>query len=209
MGTATEPSHARPKRGRNAGIPNKREAILQAALGVFAARGVHGVAVPEIATAAGVATGTIYRYFPSKEALVNQLYRTEKAALHQHLYGGLALDRDDERAIFDEFWERMVSYVRENPDGYRFLELQDHRSYLDEDSLALERSLLRPIVGRVKELQKRGVYRKDVRDQVLLTLMWGAFVALFKAERNGLLVLKPKDMRAARDLCWEMYTGAR
>ena len=208
MSTTTETNRARSRRLRGA-VPDKRSAILDAALGVFALRGVHGVAVPEISRAARVATGSIYRYFPSKEALVNELYRREKVALHAHLYDGLELGGPDQRAIFDEFWLRMVSFVRDRPNAYRFLEMQDHRSYLDEESQALERRLLSPIVRRIRELQKRGVYRSDVRDRVLMAMTWGAFVNLIKAERDGLLSLKTSDVAAARELCWQMYTGGR
>ena len=49
--------------------PGKRQAILDAALPLFAAKGFDATAVPQIAAAAGVAVGTIYRYFPTKEAL--------------------------------------------------------------------------------------------------------------------------------------------
>src|SRR6185503_418939 len=57
---------------------DKREAIMTAALELFVERGFFGTAVPEIADKAGVGAGTIYRYFESKEALVNELYRQEK-----------------------------------------------------------------------------------------------------------------------------------
>src|SRR5688500_10180049 len=57
---------------------DKREAFMNAALELFVGRGFHGTAVPEIAEMAGVGAGTIYRYFESKEALVNALYRQEK-----------------------------------------------------------------------------------------------------------------------------------
>src|SRR6185503_5568621 len=50
-------------------LDDKRRRMLDAALTAFAERGYHGVAVPEVAAAAGVSTGTIYVYFESKEAL--------------------------------------------------------------------------------------------------------------------------------------------
>ena len=55
-------------------LPARQEAILQAALQLFAERGYHGTAVPEVASLAGVGTGTIYRYFESKHKLL--LYLT-------------------------------------------------------------------------------------------------------------------------------------
>ncbi len=46
-----------------------RQRILQAAMERFAARGYHATKMAEIADAAGLAKGTLYLYFPSKEAL--------------------------------------------------------------------------------------------------------------------------------------------
>ncbi|MEE3156942.1 MAG: TetR/AcrR family transcriptional regulator [Pseudomonadota bacterium] len=47
-------------------IRDKRQAILRAALKVFAEGGVNGVPMPVLAEQAQVGTGTIYRYFDSK-----------------------------------------------------------------------------------------------------------------------------------------------
>src|SRR6185369_16360221 len=59
---------------------DKRERILDAALSLFAERGFHGTPVPLVAERASVGAGTIYRYFASKEALVNALYQRWKMA---------------------------------------------------------------------------------------------------------------------------------
>ena len=59
---------------------DKRERILQAAVKVFARNGFHATRVSEVAKAAGVADGTIYLYFDSKESLLVSLFedRVEK-----------------------------------------------------------------------------------------------------------------------------------
>ncbi|MFD9946902.1 TetR/AcrR family transcriptional regulator [Nonomuraea sp. NPDC059023] len=53
----------------------RREQLLDAALRVFAAKGVDGASVKDLAEAAGVTPGLLYRYFESKEALVETLLR--------------------------------------------------------------------------------------------------------------------------------------
>ncbi len=53
--------------------PQRREDILQAARAIFAEHGFVGAHIADIATRAGVATGTVYLYFESKEALVAAL----------------------------------------------------------------------------------------------------------------------------------------
>ncbi|MDX1805095.1 MAG: TetR/AcrR family transcriptional regulator, partial [Alcanivorax sp.] len=54
---------------------SKREQIILAALRVFAEHGLHGSPVPPIAAQASVSVGTLYRYFESKDALVNAVFR--------------------------------------------------------------------------------------------------------------------------------------
>lgn len=66
-------------------VDDKRRRILDAALTTFAERGYHGTAVPEVAQAAKVSTGTLYHYFDSKEVLVNEVYRDAKTRLRAAL----------------------------------------------------------------------------------------------------------------------------
>lgn len=72
-----EPAEKPDKRRRSG---DKRERILKAAVKVFARNGFHATRVSEVAKAAGVADGTIYLYFASKEELLVRLFedRVEK-----------------------------------------------------------------------------------------------------------------------------------
>src|SRR3712207_3197971 len=73
--TAT-PRRARSEADRQA----KERAILDAALEVFAESGFAQARLDAVAARAGVAKGTIYLYFPSKQALFEALIRTGIAA---------------------------------------------------------------------------------------------------------------------------------
>lgn len=187
-------------------IKDKRTAILQAALKVFAEGGVNGVPMPVLAEQAGVGTGTIYRYFSSKEVLVNELFREEKLNLNKRLYADLDKSLSPKES-FALVWERMVAYTREAPESYRFMELQDHRPYLDAQSRTMEHEAIAPILAYYRRLQEQGVYREDIRAEVLMALIWGAFVNLIRAERDGLFSLDQADIDSARDACWSLCTG--
>ena len=63
----------------------KRGDILGAGLHLFDEQGFHGTSMSEIAEAAGVGAGTIYRYFDGKEDLVDQLYAEARAAAHESI----------------------------------------------------------------------------------------------------------------------------
>lgn len=54
---------------------NTRERLVRAALELFTSQGYHASTTPQVARRAGVAEGTIYRHFASKEQLLNDIYR--------------------------------------------------------------------------------------------------------------------------------------
>jgi len=67
--------------------------ILAMAREVFAARGFHATAVTEIAQRLGIAEGTVFKYFPTKRALLNQVI--------EHWYGELFGDYGRELSMID------------------------------------------------------------------------------------------------------------
>jgi AcrR family transcriptional regulator len=54
---------------------NKREAVLASAIRCFAAHGLAGAGIRDIARGAGLTEGTLYHYFPSKDALIDAAFR--------------------------------------------------------------------------------------------------------------------------------------
>src|SRR5437764_6638495 len=68
----------------------KRERILDAAIKVFAAEGFYNAKVSQIAQAAGVADGTIYLYFKSKDDLLIQLFEDRMERVNANLRAALA-----------------------------------------------------------------------------------------------------------------------
>src|SRR5262245_34504715 len=134
---------------------DKREAILEAALELFAERGFHGTAVPLVAEKANVGAGTIYRYFPSKEALVNALYQRHKGELGEAILSGFPASAPF-REQFHHFGERVCAFARKNPRALQFLELHHHSPYLDSTSRSIEAQLLtfaRGFVAKAVEQQ--------------------------------------------------------
>lgn len=69
------------------GAPKKSstEAIVAAAASIFAEKGVAGTSVEDIARAAGIAKGTFYLYFPTKDELVDALFSPQAEALEAAL----------------------------------------------------------------------------------------------------------------------------
>lgn len=203
---SVNPKRKTTKRGRGRPlVDDKRRIILDAALRAFAERGYHGTAVPEVAAAAGVGTGTLYRYFASKEVLVNELYRDAKHRLRSALLDGvpaLALAQPDAaERWFSELWRRLGTFARTEPDAFRFLEMQDHVAYLDAESRQVELAVLAPLWLAGKRLRDK---TSGASVDVLIALLWGAFVGLIKAQRLGYLELDDTRLQQAGAACWRM-----
>lgn len=189
---------------RERAAKEKERSILSAALALFAERGYQGTAVPEVAALAGVGTGTIYRYFENKEALVNAVFRRAKTRLKETLLPGLDFSAAP-RALFHQFWLNLVHFSQAYPVDFHFLELQDHSPYLDAESKALEQEVLVPIWGFCEFQRGAGVVR-DVPSEILIALVWGAFVGLVKAQSTGYLSASAGQFQQAEEACWHLLT---
>ncbi|NRQ31727.1 TetR/AcrR family transcriptional regulator [Nonomuraea sp. NN258] len=176
-----------------------RQALLDAALAVFTERTYGDTAVAAVAELAGVSVGTLYRHFPSKEALGNAVYRHWKSRLLDRLAESSAGD-EPARVTFGRLWAALREFAVEHPDAFAFLEFQQHEIYLDADSRMLSTRLETLGLELVTRGQRTGEIRKG-EPAVLLALLNGAFVGLFKAVSGGLR-LDAEQFEAAEEATW-------
>ena len=181
--------------------PDKREAILDAALALFAERGFHGTAVPLVAEKAGVGAGTIYRYFESKEALVNALYQQWKRVMMEAVLVDFPHDAPV-RGQFHAFWRRMFAFAREHPQAFAFLQLHHHAPYLDATSVALEEMSHGPARALFEQTRKQQI-TKDVPSDILIAIVFGAFIGVARASQEGRFPLDEATLDHAESCVWE------
>lgn len=194
----TAPQHREPSADAGA---EKRDAILAAALELFAERGFHGTAVPLVADKAGVGAGTIYRYFESKEALVNALYQREKRLMLDALLAEFPFERPH-REQFRVFFMRMAEYAKKSPLSVRFMELHHHQPYLDDASRHLEEHANTMIESAIRAaIQAEAL--KDLPPTVLVAVVWGVFLGVLKGWTEGRLTLDPTTLVQTEQCLWE------
>lgn len=187
--------------GRRQAGGDKREQILVAALELFVERGFFGTAVPEIADRAGVGAGTIYRYFDSKEALVNAIYRQEKLHFANVVLDGFPMTATT-REQFRMLWMRMAKFATEHTSAFVFLELHHHQRYLDDESRAVEDRMLELFTGVVTQAQARGEL-KTGPPRLLMGLVMGAFVGVIRSCVEIEQALDDADWKLAEQCIWE------
>ena len=179
---------------------DKRARLLAAALDLFETRGFDGVAVPEIAAKAGVAVGTVYRYFETKEALVNALYRLLKQSYNATVLAPVEPGLPT-REIFSAYWQRMTAFARRNPHAIRFMDLHHHGAYLDDESRALSRTYAKAAERFVRDARARGDIR-DLDPVMVVALMWGAAAGLTKFSASGSLTFDERTANEMEEALW-------
>src|SRR6187455_2300459 len=94
---------------------DKRERILLAAERIFARHGFFAARVSEIAREAGVADGTIYLYFKSKDDVLISLFESRMERVTAELAAAVdAVPASDPRARLDAFLDTYVRLVHRN-----------------------------------------------------------------------------------------------
>ena len=148
--------------------PEKQTRILEAAAVLFADRGFDRTDVAEIAKKAGVAKGSLYNYFETKDDLYLHVCRLALDRWRQAAYGGLSPEWDIYRQLRHLFHQG-AAFARQHPEYVRL--------YLSISVPGLERfaEVLSPDVEKYfadhfKELLRAGIERGLVRADVDVNL---------------------------------------
>ena len=109
--------------------PMDRAAAVRSGLRTLVARnGFHGASMSAVASEVGVATGTAYTHYASKDELVLAAYAETKAQLAAATTAGLDAGAEPD-AQFRSIWLATYRHLRANPDHARFLLQVDHSPY--------------------------------------------------------------------------------
>lgn len=194
-----------PSPPRSEAATDRRSTLLRAALELFAERTYGATPVPEIAARACVGTGTVYRHFHSKEALANAVFRSCKSAMHEAMLAALA-GGGSEKQRFLRLWSALARFAASDPVALRFLELQHHEDYLDDESRLLSDAAFATADGFVRDGQAAGAIRQG-DPAMAISLVFGAFVGLFKESCAGRFRLDPGSVAETGERAWRLISS--
>jgi TetR/AcrR family transcriptional regulator, fatty acid metabolism regulator protein len=173
---------------------DKRERILDAAVRVFAKKGFYATRVSEVAKAAGVADGTIYLYFTSKDELLVSLFEDRVGRLLAFLEAELPRAPSAPQKL-----RRIIELQLGLLEGERDLAevitviLRQSTKLMKEHAAPKFTAYLDAIARVVAEGQAAAELRDDVSPHLVARAIFGALDgitmtwALGKADRGGLV----------------------
>src|SRR5919199_1812711 len=160
---------------RPAAAGDKREAILRAATKVFARNGYFNSKVADIARAAGVADGTVYLYFKSKEEILRSIFDRsvgEAIAEGRKQLASVADPREKLRRIAHLHLERLGA-DRDLAVVFQ-VELRGSTKFMEEFSAGGFAEYLGMIRASIEEGQRAGLFRPEINAKVAAKIFFGA-----------------------------------
>ncbi|NDO79932.1 TetR family transcriptional regulator [Citrobacter sp. NCU1] len=97
---------------------DKKQALLEAATAAIAQSGI-AASTAVIARSAGVAEGTLFRYFATKDDLINALYLHLKQSLCQSMMAELDRSITDDKTLTHFIWKSYINWGLNNTTGHR------------------------------------------------------------------------------------------
>jgi TetR/AcrR family fatty acid metabolism transcriptional regulator len=156
-------------------VADKREAILRAATKVFAESGYFNSKVADVARVAGVADGTVYLYFKSKEEILRSIFdRGVGDAIREARArtSALADPREKLREIARLHLERLGA-DRDLAVVFQ-VELRGSTKFMEEFSAAGFAEYLALIRETFEEGQRAGAFRRELNAKVVAKVLFGA-----------------------------------
>jgi TetR/AcrR family transcriptional regulator, fatty acid metabolism regulator protein len=156
-------------------IADKREAILRAGVRVFAAKGFFNSKVADIAREAGIADGTVYLYFKSKDEILHSIFDRAMADFIEEGRRELELIDDplEKLKTISRLHLERLSADRDLAIVFQ-VELRGSTKFMQEFSAAGFAEYLDIIKSAIEQGQKSGVFRKDMKAVVCAKILYGA-----------------------------------
>jgi AcrR family transcriptional regulator len=187
---------------------DKRRAILDAAIRVFARSGYHGTRVSDIADEAGVAYGLVYHYFSSKDEVLNELF-TERWSLLLKA----TEEADSAAATPREKLEAVAGFIiesyRHDPELMKVIVMEVTRAAnsFGRTHLPEIRRAYEGIAKIVSDAQADGAFRADVDPEFAAMWFYGAIEQLLSGWIFELIPAADADFERARLMVVETICG--
>jgi TetR/AcrR family fatty acid metabolism transcriptional regulator len=186
-------------------VTDKREAILRSAVKVFARKGFFNSKVADIAGDAGIADGTVYLYFKSKDEILHSIFDQAMEifiAEGQREIADLTKPEDRLRRIAELHLERLGA-DRDLAIVFQ-VELRGSIKFMQEFSAAGFADYLDIIKKTIDDGQRSGAFRTDVKPIVAAKILYGA---LDEMVTNWILSKKEYDLSPMAEQVLKTFLG--
>jgi len=181
---------------------NKIDLIYKSGLELITREGIVGLTMSKLAKRAGIATGTLYIYFKSKEEMLNSLYEKLNRESSERFMRGYSLD-EPWFTGFRKIWFNYMKHRIEHSEESVFLEQYYRSPFITVDQKQMAESMKTPVHRMIRRGKDGGFVRDDVDDEMLFLAMLGFIRELADEHVTGIYDLSEERIEKAFKLSWE------
>ena len=178
---------------------DKRNAILDAATRLFAEHGLTAAPTSEISKQAGIAEGTLFTYFETKDDLINALYREIKLDLADAMMSDFPRKKNV-RTKLQHVWDRYVNWGIAHPRQRKALAQLQVSEALTKESRKVGGAPFVEFQAMIRDAIDGRVFRDDLPAELISQ----SLAALVEATVD-LTVSSPSKANKYRDTGFEMF----
>lgn len=151
----------------------KRVRILESAAKVFAREGFYNAKIKDVAQEAGVAHGTVYLYFSSKEDLLISLFRENLSELIQYVQSEIQKEKNAEDKL-RRMMSLQIELIETNPEltALMLVEFPQTGKFLSSDSINELAAYIDMIANILKEGMAEGIFDNSIDVDVVATVIY-------------------------------------
>ncbi|GGK86272.1 TetR/AcrR family transcriptional regulator [Rufibacter glacialis] len=182
-------------------IAEKKKAILESTLKLIKENGFHGTPMSLVAKKAGVAAGTIYHYFDSKDTLIMELFEYTQFRLQQAMLKNLREDMDFKEGFFLR-WTSRYHFFIQNPDVLFFIEQFVNSPYFPRCPQERNERIQNEIKQFIGIGKEQGVFR-DLDQNLMSIMVHSSIITAAKIQIDGKLVLGENEISQLAQMMWD------
>ncbi len=179
---------------------DKRQKVLDTALDMILENDIQSASMGKISKASGVAVGTMYHHFASKEVLITELYRQKKG----ELFEALQIDINTE-SIEEYFYIALRTYIRfaeENKKGFEFIERYHMSPIIDQEVRSSYELMFYQHFKLLLDFFKSKSNLKNLTDELILAYVTGALSGLIAIHVLGKNHLSEEQIKEYISVIW-------
>ncbi|MEX1137159.1 MAG: TetR/AcrR family transcriptional regulator [Balneolales bacterium] len=179
-------------------ILDKKEAIFASTLELIKEHGFHGTPISLVVKNAGVAAGTVYHYFKSKDELICELYAYNRCRLLEIIDSAIAADLTYEEKFFNIYSKVYYFYIQNTNVLIFFEQFVNSPYHMNKNYIHSE--------GHLFDFFKEGVergYVKEIDPEILKVLTLGSVATTAKLNKYGKKTLSNNELMQITKIFWD------
>ncbi|MDI1233908.1 MAG: TetR/AcrR family transcriptional regulator [bacterium] len=185
---------------------DKRKRLLESALKLFVEFGFHETPTSKIAKEAGIANGTLFYFFATKDALVIALYTDIKSQMMAHVAKEIE-NKTSLKEVLKGYYSASLEWAMKHKTKFRFIEQFTNSTYLNKIADEAIQEHLQPIYKLLKQGFKNQVIQKLDVDMIFALVSGHTFsINQYLVTKDFSKNKQAKVIDETFELLWKMLT---